>query len=127
MTLVSDIATDYYQLLSLDLQLQIARRHIESQTESVRLTRLRVETDRYPGGHLQAQQVLDSANARIPELERQAGRYERRHQPAVWATIRKPCRAGPRSPNSISRRKCRPGSRQLCSSAGRISARPRRC
>ena len=77
MTLVSDIATDYYQLLSLDLQLARAKETIQSQAESVRLTRLRVEHGAATQvDTLQAQQVLDSANARIPELERQRTRYE---------------------------------------------------
>jgi outer membrane protein, multidrug efflux system len=77
MTLVSDVAMDYYQLLSLDLQLRTARQTIESQTESVRLTGLRVERGAATRvDSLQAQQVLDSANARIPELEREASRYE---------------------------------------------------
>ena len=77
MTLVSDLATDYYQLLSLDLQLQIARDTVQSQNESLRITGLRVA-----GGTatkvdaLQARQVLDAAVSRIPDLERQAGRLE---------------------------------------------------
>jgi multidrug efflux system outer membrane protein len=77
MTLVSDVATDYYQLLSLDLQLQIAKQTVKSQTESVRLTKLRVDHGTATQVDiLQAQQVLDSANEQIPELERQVGRYE---------------------------------------------------
>jgi len=77
MTLVSDVATDYYQLLSLDLELQIARNTVKSLTDSVRLTSLRVNFGTATRvDTLQAQQVLDSANAQIPELEREAGRYE---------------------------------------------------
>ena len=77
LTLVSDVASDYFALLDLDLQLQITRDTVKSQQDAVRLTKLRV-------GHgvatrldvLQAQQVLDTANAQIPDLERQIGQEE---------------------------------------------------
>jgi outer membrane protein, multidrug efflux system len=71
LTLVSDIASDYFTLLQLDLQLAITQDTVKTQTDSVKLTQLRL-------GHgvatkldvLQAQQVLDTANAQIPDLER---------------------------------------------------------
>jgi multidrug efflux system outer membrane protein len=77
LTLVSDVAGDYFALLDLDLQLQITRDTVKAQEDAVRLTELRV-------GHgvatrldvLQAQQVLDTANAQIPDLERQIGQEE---------------------------------------------------
>jgi multidrug efflux system outer membrane protein len=72
LTLVSDIANDYFTLLQLDLQLQITRQTVRTQTDSVKLTRLRL--DRGVATKLevlQAQQVLDTANAQIPDLERQ--------------------------------------------------------
>lgn len=77
LTLVSEVAADYFQLLGLDLQLQIALDTIQGQRESVRLTQLRA--DRGVGTKvevLQAQQVLDTANAQIPDLERQIGQTE---------------------------------------------------
>ena len=77
LTLVSDVASDYFALLDLDLQLQISRDTVKTQEDAVRLTKLRM-------GHgvateldvLQAQQVLDSANAAIPDLERQIAQEE---------------------------------------------------
>jgi len=77
LTLVSDVASDYFALLDLDLQLQITRDTVKTQEDAVKLTKLRV-------GHgvatrldvLQAQQVLDTANAQIPDLERQIGQEE---------------------------------------------------
>ena len=77
LTLVSDVASDYFALLDLDLQLQITRDTIKAQENTVQLTKLRV-------GHgvatkldvLQAQQVLDTANAQIPDLERQISQEE---------------------------------------------------
>jgi multidrug efflux system outer membrane protein len=77
LTLVSDVASDYFALLDLDLQLQITRNTVQTQEDAVKLTKLRV-------GHgvatkldvLQAQQVLDAANAQIPDLERQIGQEE---------------------------------------------------
>jgi outer membrane protein, multidrug efflux system len=76
-TLVSDIAADYFQLLALDLQLQVSRDTVQTQENSVRLTRLRVENGvATKVDMLQAQQVLDSASAQIPDLERQIGKFE---------------------------------------------------
>jgi outer membrane protein, multidrug efflux system len=77
LTLVSDVASDYFALLDLDLQLQIARDTVKSQEDAVKLTKLRL-------GHgvatkldvLQAQQVLDTTNAQIPDLERQISQEE---------------------------------------------------
>jgi multidrug efflux system outer membrane protein len=77
LTLVSDIATDYYNLLSLDLQLQISRDTVAAQQKSVKLTTSRVEYGvATKVDMLQAMQVLDSANAQIPDLERQIAREE---------------------------------------------------
>ena len=77
LTLVSDVASDYFALLDLDLQLQITRDTVKTQEDAVKLTKLRL-------GHgvatnldvLQAQQVLDTANAQIPDLERQISQEE---------------------------------------------------
>ncbi|HVJ07197.1 MAG TPA: efflux transporter outer membrane subunit [Acidisarcina sp.] len=77
LTLVSDIASDYFQLLGLDLQLQIDRDTITVQRNSVRLTQLRVDRGvATKVDVLQAQQVLDTANAQIPDIERQIGQVE---------------------------------------------------
>jgi len=77
LTLVSDIASDYFQLLGLDLQLQIDRDTITAQRDSVRLTQLRVDRGvATKVDVLQAQQVLDTANAQIPDIERQIGQDE---------------------------------------------------
>ena len=70
LTLVSDLASDYFTLLQLDLQLQITHQTVGTQTDSVKLTKLRL--DRGVATKLdvlQAQQVLDTANAQIPDLE----------------------------------------------------------
>jgi len=71
LTLVSDVASDYFALLQLDLQLQITHETVKTQEDSVKLTNLRVEHGVATKlDVLQAQQVLDSANATIPDLER---------------------------------------------------------
>ena len=77
LTLVSDVATDYFALLALDLQLQITRDTVKTQQDAVKLTKLRLEHG-VPTklDVLQAQQVLDTANAQIPDLERQIGQLE---------------------------------------------------
>jgi multidrug efflux system outer membrane protein len=77
LTLVGDLASDYFTLLQLDLQLQITRETVKTQTDSVKLTHLRL--DRGVATKLdvlQAQQVLDTANAQIPDLERAIAQEE---------------------------------------------------
>jgi multidrug efflux system outer membrane protein len=77
LTLVSDVASDYFSLLQLDLQLQITRETVKTQEDSVKLNKLRVEHGVATKlDILQAQQVLDSANAQIPDLERQIAQEE---------------------------------------------------
>jgi multidrug efflux system outer membrane protein len=77
LTLVSDVASDYFALLQLDLQLQITRETIKTQEDSVKLTKLRVDHGVATKlDVLQAQQVLDSANAQIPDLERRIAQEE---------------------------------------------------
>ena len=77
LTLVSDVANDYFTLLQLDLQLQITRDTVVTQTDSVKLTKFRLEHGVATKlDVLQAQQVLDTADAQIPDLERQIGQEE---------------------------------------------------
>lgn len=77
LTLVSDVASDYFLLLALDLQLQVTRQTVATQTDAVELTNYRVDHGVATKlDVLQARQVLDTANAQIPELERQIGQLE---------------------------------------------------
>jgi multidrug efflux system outer membrane protein len=77
LTLVSDVASDYFTLLQLDLQLAITRDTVQTQTDSVKLTQLRLEHGVATKlDVLQAQQVLDTANSQIPDLERQIAQEE---------------------------------------------------
>ena len=77
LTLVSDVASDYFQLLDLDLQLRITQDTVKTQQESVKLTQLRLDHGVATKlDVLQAEQVLDTANAQIPDLERQIGQEE---------------------------------------------------
>ena len=77
LTLVSDMASDYFTLLQLDLELQITRDTVNTQVDSVKLTQLRLDHGVATKlDVLQAQQVLDTANAQIPDLERQIGQEE---------------------------------------------------
>jgi len=72
LSLVSDVASDYFQLLALELQLDIAKRSTESFGVSLKLFTQRLqggvasklETDR-------AEAAMASTAATIPELERQ--------------------------------------------------------
>jgi multidrug efflux system outer membrane protein len=77
LTLVSDVASDYFLLRDLDLQLQISEQTVKTQEDSVRLTDLRLSHG--IGTRLdvlQSRQVLDTANAQIPDFERQIGQTE---------------------------------------------------
>jgi multidrug efflux system outer membrane protein len=77
LTLVSDVASDYFALLELDLQLQITQETVKTQTDSVKLTNLRLDHGVATKlDVLQAQQVLDTANATVPDLERQIAQEE---------------------------------------------------
>jgi multidrug efflux system outer membrane protein len=77
LTLVSDVASDYFLLRDLDMQLQITKETVQTQEDSVKLTELRLQHG--IGTRLdvlQARQVLDTAYAQIPDLERQIGQTE---------------------------------------------------
>ncbi len=77
LTLVSDVASDYFLLRDLDLQLQITRETVRTQEDSVKLTKLRLQHGVATTlDVLQARQVLDVANTQIPDLERQIGQTE---------------------------------------------------
>jgi multidrug efflux system outer membrane protein len=77
LTLVSDVASDYFALLELDLQLKISQDTVKTQTDAVKLTNLRLNHGVATKlDVLQAQQVLDTANASIPDLERQRAQEE---------------------------------------------------
>src|SRR5258705_10325342 len=77
LTLVSDVASDYFALLQMDLELQITKETVTTQEDSVKLTNLRMDHGVATQlDVLQAQQVLDTANAQIPDLERQIAQEE---------------------------------------------------
>jgi outer membrane protein, multidrug efflux system len=77
LTLVSDVASNYFQLLQLDLQLQITHDTVATQQDSVKLTNFRLQHGVATKlDVLQAQQTLDTANAQIPDLERQIAQEE---------------------------------------------------
>jgi outer membrane protein, multidrug efflux system len=76
-TVVSQVATDYFQLLELDSELQISNRTLESRRASLELTR-----DRQRGGVAtlldlrQAEELVDSAAESIPQLQQQIEQTE---------------------------------------------------
>ena len=77
LTLVSDVASDYFLLRDLDLQLQITKETVKTQEDSVKLTEARLQHGVATKlDVLQSRQVLDTANAQIPDLERQIGQTE---------------------------------------------------
>jgi multidrug efflux system outer membrane protein len=76
-TLVSDVATAYFQLRSLDQQLEISQRTLASRKDSLRLTQTLAN-----GGATsmldvrQAEQLVSTAAETIPDLERQIEQQE---------------------------------------------------
>lgn len=76
-TLVSDVAADYFQLRALDLDLQISERTLGARQQSLQLT-----NTLYRGGAntlldvREAEQLVQSAAAAIPDLQRQIGQQE---------------------------------------------------
>jgi multidrug efflux system outer membrane protein len=77
LTLVGDVAGYYFHLLTLDAQLDVARSTVQMQQESLKLTNLRLQHGTATRVEvLQAQQVLDAANAQIPDIERQIAQTE---------------------------------------------------
>jgi multidrug efflux system outer membrane protein len=78
-TLVSDMATAYFDLLELDTELEIAKRTLATREESLRLIKLRQQ-----GGVAtildvrQAEQLVYSATQTIADLERQNEQTENR-------------------------------------------------
>jgi NodT family efflux transporter outer membrane factor (OMF) lipoprotein len=76
-TLVSQVATDYFQLSELDYELEISQRTLRNRQEFLRLTQ-----NRQSGGVAtlldlrQAEQLVDSAAQSIPPLEQQIEQTE---------------------------------------------------
>jgi multidrug efflux system outer membrane protein len=76
-TLVANVASAYFQLRALDLQLEISKRTLNSRQESLRLTRILAD-----GGSTslldvrQAEQLVFTASAEIPVLEQQIEQQE---------------------------------------------------
>jgi multidrug efflux system outer membrane protein len=76
-SVVSNVASAYFQLLELDLEMEISARTLQSRKESVRLV-----TIRQTGGTgtlldvRQSEELMYTAAAAIPELERRIGQQE---------------------------------------------------
>jgi len=76
-SLVSSVATAYFQLLELDSEMEISRRALESRKESLRLVEIRAK-----GGNTsmldvrQSEQLVYTASAAIPDLERRIEQQE---------------------------------------------------
>ena len=76
-TLVSDVATAYFELRALDLQLEISKRTLASRQDSLQLTQTLAN-----GGATsmldvrQAEQLVDTAAETIPDLERRIEQQE---------------------------------------------------
>ena len=76
-TLVANVASGYFQMRELDLQLEISKRTLASRKESLELTSLRTEhgIDTMLDQR-QAEQLVYTAGAQVPDLERQIEQQE---------------------------------------------------
>jgi multidrug efflux system outer membrane protein len=76
-SLISNVATAYFQLLELDAEMEISRRSLDSRKESLRLIEIREK-----GGNTslmdvrQSEQLVYTAAAAIPDLERRTEQQE---------------------------------------------------
>ena len=76
-TLVADVASAYFRLRTLDLDLEITRRTLASRQESLRLTKLLADQGAASMVDVrQAEQLVYVASATLPDLERQIEQEE---------------------------------------------------
>jgi multidrug efflux system outer membrane protein len=76
-TLVANVASAYFQLRALDLDLEITRRTLASRQESLRLTKLLADQGAVSMVDVrQAEQLVYTASATLPDLERQIEQEE---------------------------------------------------
>jgi len=76
-SLVSNVASAYFQLRTLDLQLTITRDALKSRQESLRLTRVLADGGSVPLMDVrQAEQLVYAASTQIPQLEKEIEQQE---------------------------------------------------
>jgi multidrug efflux system outer membrane protein len=76
-TLVSDVASAYFQLRTLDLELEITQETLKSRQESLRLTKTLADGGSAPLMDVrQAEQLVYAASTQIPALEKQIEQQE---------------------------------------------------
>ncbi len=76
-TLVANVATDYFQLRALDLQLDISKRTLASRQDSLQLTQTKEQHGLSTLLDVrQAEQLVDTAQTTITDLERQITQQE---------------------------------------------------
>ena len=123
-SLVSDVATAYFQLRELDLELEISRQTLASRRDSLRLTQLLA--DRGATSMLdvrQAEQLVFGAGAAIPDLERRIEQQENFISILVGRNPESHRSRPARSSTSRIRRKFPRDCRRPCSNAARTSSR----
>jgi multidrug efflux system outer membrane protein len=75
--LISSVAAAYFDLRTLDLQLEVSRRTLASRQDSLRLIRTLVDGGAAPlSDQRQAEQLVETAAAAVPNLERQVQQQE---------------------------------------------------
>jgi outer membrane protein, multidrug efflux system len=123
-SLIGEVAQDYFQLLALDRQLEIARESTNSFGES-----LKIFNERLQGGVASkletssAEALMDAAAATIPELEEQVALQENQLSVLLGQNPGEILREILRSKNKR-RRRFPPVCRPRCWNADRTSAKP---
>jgi hypothetical protein len=118
LTLVSDVASDYFTLLQLDLELQITRETVATQQDSVKLTNLPPS--------LTCSRHSKLSTPPMPSFPTSRGKSHRKKMPSAFfsATTLRLSPAESLSSNSRCLPKCRPACHRPYSSAGPTFARP---
>ena len=126
-TLVADVARAYFELRELDLDLEIAKRTFTSREKSLRLTRARKDEGVATKLDIrQSENLLYTAAARIPDLERLITQKENEIS-LLLALPRATFAAAWRSRRSHSHRRFPRGSQRDCWTDAPISGKPKRC
>jgi multidrug efflux system outer membrane protein len=126
-TLVADVARAYFELRQFDLDLEIAKRTFASREKSLRLTQVREEEGVATRLDIrQAENLLYTAAARIPDLERLITQKENEIRLLLALPPGDIRRGLPLTAQPLRQRFPR-GSRPPCWSGAPIFGKPRRC
>jgi len=123
-TLVANVASAYFQLRELDLELEISKGTLVSRKDSLKLTQLLADHGATSLLDVrQAEQLVFTAAEQVPDLERRIEQQENFISTLLGKNPGAESHVGGALPSSHTRPKSRPALPLLCWNAGPISAR----